>query len=691
MNTSINIQRPTTPTSSQSVIIIPDSPQSATPQTQSVTPQSEGPQARSVSRKTQTSSVSHQTQTGPQLSDAAARAVDPSLDLREHAVDIRRTPVSRANLRRLLNGQKSKDMYLDDEVIDFYFARLRERCQRNPTLPKIHCYSTQFYKSVNRENWACKITVFDKDIVLIPVLINSNHWVLVAFFPLIKTVIYYDSRHNDGKTVRDDVLNFFKTRFTKETGSSSTDFEWKSTDEPDVPDQSNSYDCGVFVCQMAERLSRRSPFNFNQSQMPAIRIQMIEQIVAGEILLPPSDPVGPPPQRPNRFDQPPSKQILRLEEELRALRTKFAEKESELEEVKKASGNLLEETIKEIQNKANDVIHRLETELTTANRNLEVMAVVCQNIQKRKNERIDRMEADHKQQMDNLKQDADQVLNKRLNALQADNEEEIQMLLTERQELRSKLSRPLVTESVTQTDEFPPPNPTTLADDDTQTEKERPDTTPPMLAEFPFDTEEPFTRPKTPQSEDSASDNSDPDYNQPPSKQRKLSTSENFEPLSETENDELPVCPSAQVPPPLPVPIVFGDTVVVKGRVKKGDNNVSIHRPNQVVNLPLVQEPGADFDLWLHTHGINSDHERVTLLTRDLELRRRFLVQGDLSPEEQQFIVDRVPPAYDIHSVYLRSLAGYALSQYDSEQAFALLYCFSRLSSKALRNVIQRL
>ena len=85
MNTSINIQRPTTPTSSQSVIIIPDSPQSATPQTQSVAPQSDSPQARSVSRKTQTSSVTHQTQTGPELSEAASLAVDPSLDLREDA------------------------------------------------------------------------------------------------------------------------------------------------------------------------------------------------------------------------------------------------------------------------------------------------------------------------------------------------------------------------------------------------------------------------------------------------------------------------------------------------------------------------------------------------------------------------------------------------------------------------------
>ena len=223
---------------------------------------------------------------------------------------------------------------------------------------------------------------------------------------------------------------------------------------------------------------------------------MIEQIVAGEILLPPSDPVGPPPQKPNRFDQPPSKQILRLEEELRQLRTKFTQKESELEEVKRAAGNLLEETIKEIQNKANDEIHRLQTELAAANRKIELIAAVGENMQKTKNDRIDRMEADHKQQMEKLKQDADKVLNERLNALQADNEKEIQKLLDERKELISKLSPPLVTESVTQTDEFPQPNASNLAEVDTQTEEERPDSAPPIPDEFPDDSRMPLPAPR---------------------------------------------------------------------------------------------------------------------------------------------------------------------------------------------------
>ena len=630
--------------------------------------------------------MSHQTQTGAELTKAAEHAVDPSLKLTEHAVVIQRTPITRGNLRRLLNNQKPKDMYLDDEIINFYFARLMDRAERHPTLPKIHCYLTQFFESTKRENWASKVTVFDKDIVLIPILIKAiDHWVLVAFFPLIKTVIYYDSLHKDGTSIRKQVLQFFKTRFPKETGSASDDSEWKSVDEPHVPKQENGFDCGVFVCQMAERLSRRSEFDFDQSQMPAIRIQMIEQIVAGKIPLPPSDQVPTDPIHPSRFDKPQSKQISCLETELRDLRAKFAAQEIELKEVKSKAENQLNETIQTIQKQANDEIQRLRTELAEANRNLEVMAAVSERMQNTKNERIAKMETEHRQQINNLKQDAEKYLNERLNALQADHEEEIQKLMADLKEANSKHSAPIVTETETQT---------TLDDVEAQTE-ERPDSPQPMLDEFPHDSEGTSTRPKTPQSESNSSsdssNDSDSDYDQPSTKKRRLSASLNIEPLPETDEQDLPVCPSAQIPPPLPEPIKFGDGVVVPGRVKNGDKNVSIFRPNQVVNLPMVQEPDPNFPRWLHTHGIPDDFAQLPAVTRDLELRRRFLVNGDLTQAEKQFIVDRVPPVYESNSMYLRALAGLALSQYDHEQAFALLFCFSRISTKAIKNLFQRL
>ena len=158
----------------------------------------------------------------------------------------------------------------------------------------------------------------------------------------------------------------------------------------------------------------------------------------------------------------------------------------------------LEKTIQAIQNKANEEIQRLQSELAAANRNLEVMAAVSERMQNTKNERISKMETEHRQQINNLKQDAEKSLNERLNTLVADHEEEIQKLMAENKELKSNLSTPLVTETETQTEEFPQPNATTLAEVVMQTEQERPDSPPPMLDEFPADSEGPLTRPKHP-------------------------------------------------------------------------------------------------------------------------------------------------------------------------------------------------
>ena len=158
------------------------------------------------------------------------------------------------------------------------------------------------------------------DLLLFPVCVNSVHWVLVAVSPTNKTVIYYDSMYGNGNALRAKILQFLKVRFQTQTGQPLNVTEWTSKEEKSISRQTNTIDCGVFNCHMAERLSRRSSFDFNQTQMPAIRNKMIEQIVAGVI------PIATPPQvilqprsdaenivqSPGRFYMPPSEQIKRL-------------------------------------------------------------------------------------------------------------------------------------------------------------------------------------------------------------------------------------------------------------------------------------------------------------------------------------------------------------------------------------------
>ena len=166
--------------------------------------------------------------------------------------------------------------------------------------------------------------------------VNSVYWVLVTVSPTNKAFIYYDSMYGNKDAVRTKIFRFMKVRCQTQTGQLLNVTKWTLKDEKSVPRLTNTIDCEVFICQIAERLSRSSSIDFNQTQMPAIRNHMIEHIVAGVIsIATPPQVISPPRsddenivQRPGRFDMPPSERIKRLEAEFRKLRAQFAAQES---------------------------------------------------------------------------------------------------------------------------------------------------------------------------------------------------------------------------------------------------------------------------------------------------------------------------------------------------------------------------
>ena len=77
-------------------------------------------------------------------------------------------------------------------------------------------------------------------------------------------------------------------------------------------------------------------------------------------------------------------------------------------------------------------------------------------------------------------------------------------------------------------------------------------------------------------------------------------------------------------------------------------------------------------------------------LTIDLTLRRMFLLNGHLPLEDIEYVLENVPHAYDSNSPYLRALTSLARGTYSIQQTIALLFCFTRLSQRDLRNLINR-
>ena len=78
----------------------------------------------------------------------------------------------------------------------------------------------------------------------------------------------------------------------------------------------------------------------------------------------------------------------------------------------------------------------------------------------------------------------------------------------------------------------------------------------------------------------------------------------------------------------------------------------------------------------------------MNVVTRDLKLRRRFLMHGHLDLRNHQFVIAHIPPLYERNSAYLRSCAGLALISYIGKQAFALHFCYSNMRRHALNNFL---
>ena len=155
----------------------------------------------------------------------------------------------------------------------------------------------------------------------------------------------------------------------------------------------------------------------------------------------------------------------------------------------------------------------------------------------------------------------------------------------------------------------------------------------------------------------------------------------------------------AQVPPPPPQPIRFTTSELLPGPVANGNAGVTVNCPTPTIrDFPPVLPPGLNFYHWQVAHELVLNAHDEEVLRRDLELRRRFLMEGNLTQEERQFVIAHIPPAYDFSPRYLRALAGLALHSFDvidpdrrQELVFALLFCFSRWGKSTLKKFLTQL
>ncbi|KAL7675574.1 hypothetical protein ACOME3_001841 [Neoechinorhynchus agilis] len=138
------------------------------------------------------------------------------------------------------------------------------------TIPSAYAFSSFFYvrlsakdgyKTVKR--WTRKVDIFSYDILFIPVHQNS-HWTLVSVHLKEKEIRYYDSlgTKSNNVSILNTIYKYLETEHeARMNGEVLGSYGWVKAPMP-CPRQDNCDDCGVFLCQVAERVARNAPITF---------------------------------------------------------------------------------------------------------------------------------------------------------------------------------------------------------------------------------------------------------------------------------------------------------------------------------------------------------------------------------------------------------------------------------------------
>ena len=210
-------------------------------------------------------------------------------------VDIRRGPVDevlsskRMNLKRRDFQTLSGTEFLNDRIIDKYMKLIRERNRADSSLPVVYTCMTHLYTGISlkgldhTETWVKK-DLRTVDLILIPIHEERKvHWSLIVVETCTKTVNYFDSL--PGSRGYGSAPRVFKDYMEKHYRDKGENVTFKIKIREDAPLQENGYDCGVFICQYAERVARRSSLNFSQRDLylACAREKMTRELLEGRI------------------------------------------------------------------------------------------------------------------------------------------------------------------------------------------------------------------------------------------------------------------------------------------------------------------------------------------------------------------------------------------------------------------------
>ena len=166
------------------------------------------------------------------------------------------------DLKKICNKE-----WLNDMVIECYLEMLIKR-RENFKLFGNCFYDYQHDKiKYNRSNFFEKTPTVE--IVFIPIYLR-NHWVLGVAVKKEKKILFYDSL-GDGRP-----KEYMRTITNHLNSGKEKGWSFKVVPKSECPQQTNGFDCGVFILKIAESIVKGTPLKYvHQKYMQYYRAKMI--------------------------------------------------------------------------------------------------------------------------------------------------------------------------------------------------------------------------------------------------------------------------------------------------------------------------------------------------------------------------------------------------------------------------------
>ena len=185
---------------------------------------------------------------------------------------------------------------LNDNIIDFYFNMIKNSKYNKNLANDINILSSFEFKRFIKNNDYIKkdknrINIFNSDYVLIPIC-YSDHWSLVNIHVKTKKVRYFDSlisltTNSDRKKLINEFVSKIIVHDSAKIDFSTELSDWKFRNESLIPQQTNKYDCGIFICLFAKIISydlKILPSQFSDEYIIGYRLRMLDEIKKVELL-----------------------------------------------------------------------------------------------------------------------------------------------------------------------------------------------------------------------------------------------------------------------------------------------------------------------------------------------------------------------------------------------------------------------